>query len=157
MRMMKRMLSTRLTRAAMSLPIFLAATMTALLLAGCGSVQRTYWDARVEEMCRRDGGVTVYERVKVTREQYANFAPVYPRRTARPGALYVADNETVALNDQPEVLRSETRIVRTSDGKVLSRSVHYVRVGRDFLRPYGCHEVGIPMDIEGQTFQVVGD
>jgi hypothetical protein len=129
-------------------------------LVSCGIVQRAYWDAKVEEMCRSDGGVTVYERVKVSPEDYKRLVGaggnivVSAKSTAKPDAAYIAERKHTEVNENPAVYRSETSFVRTSDGKVLSRLVHYARVGGELFRPYGCREVGIQMDIERQTFEV---
>lgn len=140
-----------------------AVALAASLLASCGSVERAYWDAKVEEMCRKDAGVTVYERVKITRDEYKRLGgtdgsvPVPPRQVARPGYPYVTEYKTTPLNDNPEVFRSDVSIVRTEDGKVLSRLVQYARVGRDFIRPFSCQDLGIREDIRQQTFMIVGD
>jgi hypothetical protein len=140
-----------------------AALTTSLLLVSCGSVQRAYWDARVEEMCRKDGGVTVYERVKISPDEYKKLGGnggtivVRPRSTASADAPYVAESKDTWLNENPPVLRSETFIVRRSDGKVLSRLVRYARIGEEIFRPYGCREAGVQMDVSRQTFDISGE
>jgi hypothetical protein len=132
------------------------------LLASCGSIQRTYWDARIDEMCQKDGGVTVYERVTITTEEFKSLGGagrtvrVLRREVAPPNAPYVADNTTAWLNRDPDVFRSETLIVRTSDGKVLSRQVNYVRVRLEFGQPHSCQDVGVRLDVERQTFEIKG-
>jgi hypothetical protein len=136
--------------------------LVAVLLTSCSFVQRSYWDAEVERMCHADGGVTVFERVKLTGDEYKQLAgaggavTVRRKQTAAPNAPYVAENKTTSLNENPAVYRSETSIVRRSDGKVLSQVVHYARVGTELSPPYGCREVGIPLDVERQTFDTTG-
>jgi hypothetical protein len=149
------------------MPILRGVTVaiTTSLLMGCGSIQRAYWDAKVEELCRKDGGVTVYERVRINSAEYKTLggfgggSTVYPRSTAKPDALYVADNTTTWLNESPPVRRSETRIVRKSDGKVLSKLVHFGRGGGGGFAPppFSCQDVGISEDVVGQTFEVTGE
>ncbi|MBK9667618.1 MAG: hypothetical protein IPO61_18090 [Gammaproteobacteria bacterium] len=43
-----------------------------LILAGLGiaycEANKAYWDHRVRELCKKDGGVTVFERVLLMRE-----------------------------------------------------------------------------------------
>ena len=136
--------------------------LISLLLASCGSVQRAYWDAKVEEMCRKDAGVTVYERVTITPDDYKRLGGVRgtiavpPRPVAKVDALYVADTTTTEINENPTVLRFETQIVRTSDGRVLSRQIDYGRVGGEVFRSYGCRDFGMRLDVEDQTFEVAG-
>jgi len=131
--------------------------------------RQAYWDAKVKELCEKDGGVTVYERVKLTQSEYQRLGgvrgivPVPQRSTANPGSPFVADTVMTIIRDWgPEVYRRETSIVRVADGKVLARQVTYGRVGGDFPSPghpssYGCREVGLPLDVEKQTFEIIGD
>lgn len=139
-----------------------ATTVVAIVLAGCGSIQATYWDARIDEMCRKDGGVTVYERVTITSEEYKRLKgvggtiPVPQRQVASPDAPYIAEPITTWLSRDPDVFRRETSIVRTRDNKVLSRQINYVRVRLEFGEPYSCQNVGIRLDVEHRTFEVAG-
>ncbi len=141
-------------------------------MAGCmGWVpgRQSYWDDQVRELCKKDGGVTVYEHVKLTQSEYqrlggANGVIPVPRTgsPASVGRPYVADTKITMIHEStPQVYREETTIVRTSDGKVLSRVVDYVRFGGDFPSPahdssYACREAGVGRDIERQTFEVMG-
>jgi len=142
-----------------------------MLLAGClGFVpgRQSYWDAQVKELCAKDGGVVVYERVTLTPIEYARLrgasgGVVIPtRKSAPPGAPYVRETEETNIHrSNPEVLRRETRIIRTSDNKVVSRYVTYIRIGGDIPSPahassFACRDVGVREDIEAQTFVVPG-
>ncbi len=148
-------------------PFFILFTVA---LAGCmGYVpgQQSYWDAQVREMCAKDGGVTVYERVKLTRSEYQrlggdrDIVPVPSRNSAGPNAPYVADRKITKIHEwSPEVYRRETVIIRVADRKILSRQVTYGRIGGDFpshAHPssYGCADVGLLLDIERQTFEIM--
>jgi len=132
--------------------------LAASLLGGCSPD----WDAKVKELCQKEGGVTVYERVRLSKDEARHLTGpagglVVPRKdAAAAGHPYVSENKRVVLNDgNPKVFRSETVIVRTSDGKVLSRFVHYARVARiGFDSGYTCRNLGIPGDIERQTFEL---
>lgn len=141
-----------------------------MVLAGCMGYapgQQSYWDAQVREMCAKDGGVTVYERVKLTRSEYQRLGgdrgivSVPSRNSAGPNAPYVADRKITKIRESnPEVYRRETVIMRVADRKVLSEQVTYGRIGGDFpsyAHPssYGCADVGLPLDIEQQTFEIM--
>jgi hypothetical protein len=133
-------------------------------LQGCAGYvpgRNAYWDAIVKENCQKDGGVTVYERVKITPSEQRQLGgvgetiPVPAKEFAKPAAPYVAENKTTWLHrSNPEVVRSETFIVRTSDGKVLARLVDYARIGQDVIRPYSCQDAGLRVDVVRQTFEI---
>ena len=142
-------------------------------LAGCMGWmpgQQAYWDAQVKELCEKDGGVTVYERVKLTQSEYELLGGIYgaisvpSRNVAASSTPYVSDTTITALHDwAPEVWRRETLIVRVADEKVLAKQITYGRRGGDvpvfFIgHPsfYGCSELGIRLDVEKQTFEVLG-
>ena len=143
----------------------LVSTMTALAsLIGCvGYDVGDYptWDAKVKELCESDGGVTVYERVTLSRtedivRESGSSITVPRRQSASANAPYVSEEKIVWLNEaNPRVYRSETWIIRAQDGAVLSKLVSYGRVGGDFVRPYSCRDVGTRLDLERQTFQIV--
>jgi hypothetical protein len=130
-----------------------------LLFSGCSPD----WDAKVKELCQRDGGVTVFERVRLSKDEARHITGpagglVVPGKdAATAGRLYVSETTRIGLNDgNPAVFRSETVIVRTSDGKVLSRLVNYGRVARKgFDSGYSCRDVGIAADVEKQTFEIL--
>jgi len=145
-------------------------TLLLAMLAGCmgwAPGRQAYWDEKVKEMCAKDGGVTVYERVKLTESEFRRLGgnggtvPVPTRRSANPNSPYVADTKITKIREaNPEVYRRETEIIRLVDGKVLSRQVTYGRIGGDLPSPahqssYGCSDVGLRLDVERQTFEIV--
>jgi hypothetical protein len=144
------------------------ATVTLASCAGYVPGQQAYWDAKVREMCEKDGGVTVYERVKLTQSEYQRLGgvrgivPVPSRNTASPSSPFVADTTISKIRDwSPEVYRHETLITRVADGKVLARQIQYGRIGGDFPSPghpssFGCAEVGLRLDVERQIFEIMG-
>jgi hypothetical protein len=112
-----------------------------MLVAGIGGCEATkaYYDWRVRQMCEKDGGATVIDRISIgpeTLEKMKGVAggalipheserkteiPVYWRsdaRTIRDGYLSVSRTELIAI--------------RRSDGKVLGKAVYYGRTGGDF-------------------------
>ena len=138
-----------------------------ILVIGFYEGRKAYWDAQVREMCAKDGGVTVSERVKLTQSEYRRLGgdqgivPVPARSSARPNTPYVADRKITKIREWgPEVYRLETMFVRVADGKLLSRQIQYGRIGGDFPSPshpssYGCSEAGLRLNIERQTFEIM--
>lgn len=116
-------------------------TPIVLLVVGIGGCEarKAYYDWQVRRMCEKDGGVTVYERVTVTREEYERLGgshgqiPFPEERAAPAGYPYVTNTTLTVLKEgYPEVRRSEALVKRRADGKVLARFVTYSRVGGDF-------------------------
>jgi len=96
-------------------------------------------------LCAKDGGVSVYERVKVAPSEYQRLGgvggtlPVPLREYAKPNSPYVADiKQTVLHEANPGVIRLETAIVRLSDGTTLSRMVFTRELAKS---------LSVPMDV----------
>jgi hypothetical protein len=108
----------------------------AMVLSAC--VSQSYWDAQIDSLCKKDGGITIYERVRVSAEDYRRLGgiqgtiPVPTENTRKPGYPFVARTLRTVLSDgDPRVSRTETIYYRVADGKALARLVRYVRVGGD--------------------------
>lgn len=121
------------------------------------------WDAKVRELCNKDGGVTVYERIRLSESEYRrlrdlgrSIAPV--KDLAPYESPYISEQTCEVLRKGvPAVYRVETSVVRRSDGKILSRSVNYFRQRDGFISGFGCRDVDVPVDITGATFEIVED
>jgi hypothetical protein len=125
----------------------------------------SYWDQRVKEMCEKDGGVTVYENVQLTAEEFKRLGGTeagiaLPTEDAKRDFPYFMETTYTNIRDQnPQVLRLETVVKRRSDGKILGRSVYYSRSGGDLPTgvlhgsSYGCPQ---QLGLSKQIFQVKG-
>jgi hypothetical protein len=147
--------------------VLLTMSVWAGLLAGCASYlpgRQVYWDNQVRELCAKDGGFTVYERIELTREEYERLGglnqglPIPDEGIAKPGFPYVREEVRTTLREaNPRVMRGETLIKRRSDNKVLARSVRYWRTGGDL--PTGLAEESNficpeQIDLSGTVFTV---
>lgn len=101
--------------------------------------RKAYWDYRVREMCEKDGGVRVFERISISREQSAlmprveGFLGVAPEATARPAdPAYIRATQTALRPANPTVIRHQQDVIRRLDGKLVAEAVTYVRSGGDF-------------------------
>jgi hypothetical protein len=128
------------TRRGATLAILTLAAVAISLVACMGYAPgaKSYWDERVKEMCARDGGVTAHERVYLSQEEFKQLGgieralPLPNENRAPVGYPYVRRVIDIKLNESnPEVIRSETQVIRQLDGKVLGRSVRYWRRGGD--------------------------
>ena len=134
-------------------PIFAMFILVALLASGCigDSPSQLYWDSKIKDMCKQDGGARVFERVVLGKKQMATLfnqfgklSPPLETDTKRTAPIVLRYTTTYIRRGDPEVRRVEMALVRKSDGKVLGTLVTYHRVGGDIfaLHPsyYSCPE-----------------
>jgi hypothetical protein len=136
---------------------------------------KSYWDEQVKAMCKEDGGVTVYERVRISRDQInRRVLPMAAdgrlsfttKELAHPDApIYSVERVVSQIRDRnPRVRRIESTIVRRIDQVVVAKHVIYARVGGDV--PTGLSEgtsficpdlQKLTSDLHEQLFIIEGD
>jgi hypothetical protein len=138
----------------------------ALSIGGC-EARKAYYDWQVRKMCEKDGGVTVYERVKISEQEYKRLRgsggqiAVPEERSAPADYPYVSSTTRTPIREgSPQVWRTEARITRRADGKVLAIFITYSRVGGDF--PSWAHPSYKVCELTGgnvseQVFTVTGE
>lgn len=142
------------------------AVLIALLWLGAsfwyGGGRKYYYDWQVERMCAVDGGVKVYETVKLPAEKFDKWGMVSFYKPNRGedalGKDFLFTRETYYyLRGNPNLFRMHTQVTRRSDGKVLGESVFYKRAGGDLPGPwhgssYMCPELDVRNDVLHQLF-----
>ena len=140
----------------------------AILVVGIGGCEarKAYYDWQVRQMCEKDGGATVYERMAISPELFEKMkgvadAVLVPDESAdkKEIPVYWRRKDQTIREGHPSISRMESMIVRRSDGKILGAVVYYGRGGGDFpftvshpssfLCPRGA-------DLERKTFIVEG-
>jgi hypothetical protein len=127
-------------------------------------VQKVSLDREVDRLCAIDGGVHIYETVKLSKEDFGPDGEVFPQHRSqlftagRYGPEYVGRmaNE-VLVAGSPAMQRINSMIVRKTDDKVLGEVVIYRRSGGDLPGPaeasrYSCPK-GPVFDLERQVFK----
>ena len=111
-----------------------------ILAIGFYEGRKAYWDAEVRTMCEKDGGIKVFETVKLDRQEYVllldKFGQLLPPKqnyTSSKVTIIHTDTSSFIRRSSPEVRRDELAIIRRSDNKVLGVSVSYSRVGGDLI------------------------
>jgi hypothetical protein len=111
--------------------------------------QKYYYDAQVRRLCAQDGGIKVYEQVKLPAERFDKWGMVnFYRPTQRENALgleYVFRQQTTYLRrGDPEMWRDHYQVVRRSNGRLLGEAISYSRRGGDLPGPWHPSSFGCP-------------
>jgi hypothetical protein len=116
-----------------------AAAMT--FLPGC---EKFALDRQMEELCKKDGGVKVYETVTLPSSMFDSLGdpfPGWPTRSSEdrfgPNYRFVVETQFLKSGDpqkgEGRLARTSKRIYRRVDGKLLGESITYGRSGGDFI------------------------
>ena len=113
------------------------------LAAACASgPSKAELDAEVNRLCAIDGGVKVYETVKLPadrfdkRQHFINFyRPTQEENALGPEYLF-KQNIFYYRRGNPEMTRQHYQISRRSDGKLLGETILYGRGGGDLPGPW---------------------
>lgn len=113
-------------------PVYLLYGRTALL------------NAEVRELCAKDGGVKVFETVRLPAERFDKRGMLKAYRLTQgenalgPDYIYKMESQYFRKGDSNDVAiwKTHTKVFRRSDGKLLGESVSYTRRGGDFPGPW---------------------
>lgn len=152
------------SRAPYVLGAIVVLAFVAIGLPRCGWVQKAKLDREVDRLCAIDGGVHVYEVVRLPKEDFGPDGTVFPQyqtqlfTAGRYGPEYVGRiADRVLVNGNPALQRINSKIVRKADDKVLGEVVIYRRSGGDgpgISEPsrHSCPAIGPGLDLERQLF-----
>jgi hypothetical protein len=139
--------------------------VAAAILAPLSGCEKARLDQEVDRLCRIDGGIRVYETVKLSKEDYDERRRiVFPQYIGLPGDkgrygkhFYSTWETQNIVSGNPELIRSHLKIVRRSDEKILGEHVVYFRRGGDMPNPfhpssYSCPPVEEATDLVKQVF-----
>lgn len=117
---------------------WLAAIATLSGCAGYVPGAKAYWDAKVNDMCEKDGGVKIYDTVRISNTEIQLLPKIggeidIPNKSsaASTSPVYSEFTATDIRDKNPRVSRMESRIIRRADAKVVATWVMYSRSGAD--------------------------
>lgn len=96
-------------------------------------------DREVKRLCAIDGGITVYETVKLPAERFDGYGQIrVPAKwLAEPEDEYCYESSTSYLvKGNPELRQYRFKIYRRSDDRLLGESTSYSRIGGDISGPW---------------------
>ena len=114
----------------------------AALLSGCG-LDVMYADWKVDQLCKKDGGVKVFVTDSPPTEFRKPDGNIDLNRLerAKPGQTYYLTRiGTTVKQGDPEIVRSEVRLVRNLDNVLLGTSVAYLRPTQNMGIPFSHRE-----------------
>ncbi|MBS0423628.1 MAG: hypothetical protein JSR71_04180 [Proteobacteria bacterium] len=117
-------------------------------------------DREVKRLCAIDGGIRVYETVKLSAERFDRYGQIsIPyKENVKTGDEYYFESSTIYLiRGNPKMWQSHYRVYRVYDSKFLGESVGYARVGGDMPGPwhsssYSCPDKVDITDLKKQIF-----
>lgn len=139
----------------------------AVLAASTAGLASLFWmlaggekwrlDRELEELCAKDGGIRVYETVKLPVEKFDKQGLVrIPRKEdAPPDSEYFYEwNVFYYRKGAPEIWRDHIKIIRRSDRKTLGEDISYARRGGDLPGPWHVSSFRCPKSNDGVEQQI---
>lgn len=129
-------------------------TLVSILISGCDTPLQLYWDYQVKRLCEKDGGVIVYNKITLTKEE-RNLLSIKPAKefvTEKDDFYFIYEPREI-INNSPRVTRSVSSMYRATDNKLIATKVYYSRVGGDIPTgighhsSYSCNQAGINTSI----------
>lgn len=149
-----------------TIPLVLIALVISVI--GFYEGRKAYWDNKISEMCIKDGGMTIRERIVISQAEYtrlggkAGVIPVPSERNISSVYPIVSKHSVSVLHESnPRVYRSESQYLRQSDQKVIATLVQYSRVGGDlptYAHPssFACPDSKKAAESEREIFVIQG-
>ena len=147
------------------------ATLVVSLALGVSGCERWRLDQQMELLCKRDGGIKVYETVTLPASEFSNVGQPLaryaqqaksPEERLGPDYRYVWQRTVLfGVGAKLEVgegtlIRNHLSITRRADGRLLGESVSYARGGGDGFtfgfQPSGNHCPNPRIDLIGSVF-----
>lgn len=116
--------------------------------------KKMYWDAKVRELCAKDGGIRVYETVELPADKFDRYGNVgiASKNAAKPTDKYYYEITILTLRkNNPLIRKTITQMIRRNDGKVLGELIRYGRGGGDFPGPWHPSHYSCPPIAKNQS------
>lgn len=127
------------TRRMKTFLLFIFSTIL-LQLTACSTPSQIMADAEVRRLCEKDGGIKVYETVRLSIEQYkryTQFLKIVPYQNLKEDdEFYLVWNTSKLKEGSPSIGKSHFQLIRRSDSKILGEAINYWRRGGDVPGPW---------------------
>jgi hypothetical protein len=142
---------------------FLALCLLPLATAcSSGPIAKAVLDDEVRRLCAIDGGIKVYETVKLPADRFdkygkPNFRIPNKAYLRPPDEYFYTLDISYYRQGNPEISKDHFQLIRRSDGKVLGEAIYYGRGGGDAPGPwhdssFHCPDLRKQPSLEMSTF-----
>lgn len=100
---------------------------------------KAHYDRQVRELCAKDGGVRVYETVRLPRknfDEFGDFRIPIKANAQETDPYYYEWRDQRYREGNPTIRRDHAMIFRKADGKLLGEAISYGRSGGDLPGPW---------------------
>lgn len=116
----------------------LTSLIAAFSLSGC---EQAVVDAQMEALCKRDGGMKIYEKVVLPKDQFKKYGnPIFYEtwNTSGGGYKFVSKSEKIKVArprldfltwNHANLTKNTSMVIREADKKILGTLVYYQRIG----------------------------
>lgn len=134
---------------------FISLLLLLSLTTACASgPSKSDLDAEVKRLCAIDGGIKVYETVKLSAEKFGKYRQIRipSKQDVKPADEYYYEWRVTYLKTGkpeegiPDLARSHFTLHRMGDNKLLGESVAYTRRGGDIPGPWHPSHFTCPSD-----------
>ena len=119
------------------------------------SCEQAKVDAQMEELCKKDGGMQVYQKVAFPSDHFTEYGDIKffeTWNTSKGGYRFKSSHENLKSN-KPTLTRRTYSVVRESDSRILGVYVVYSRIGGDIIwRPGPDSSKSCPADANSTIF-----
>ena len=130
------------------------------VFSSCASPSKSELDAEVKRLCAIDGGIKVYEMVRLPSDQFNEYGQINFYRPAQGentlGSKYLFKVERIYYRQgNPEMSRTHYQVIRRSDQKLLGETVFYGRGGGDLPGPWHDSSFACPSYAEADSLALL--
>jgi hypothetical protein len=146
--------------------LFAVALLLLSVATGCSTPSKADLDAEVKRLCAIDGGVRVYEAVKLPPEKFnqrgqvAFYRPGQGEDALGPDYIFKSDEQYIlggrSTPEEIAMRRIHSQVMRRADGKLLGEAVMYNRTGGDMPGPWMPSSYYCPDPREASSTVLVG-
>lgn len=118
---------------------FLLVIIVLPLLIACTTPLQIMADAEVRRLCEKDGGIKVYETVKLPAERFDEYGQIripYKEITKPEDDYYYESSRIFIEAGYTQVWRSHIKVYRNTDKKIIGEAISYARRGGDIPGPW---------------------
>lgn len=125
-----------------------------LALTGCATPSQMAMDAEVKRLCAIDGGIKIYETVKLPADKFNQwgqinfYKPTQGENALGPEYLYMEET-SIYRQGNPSMVRYRHQVFSRPDGKLLGETISYGRGGGDIPGPWEPSNYHCPPTSEG--------